>query len=300
MRAHAAAALLVLLAGAAAAGEPWVRADGAGIAAARFEDRADIYPHRIMGGIREALVLAVRDAAGRDYRVDLRAAPDGPRVFEDIAPRVVDADNDGRNDVVVVETHTQRGAQLAIYGLRRGTLVKTAATPEIGRRFRWLAPVAVADLDGDGSTDIAYVETPHLGKRLRVWSWAAGGLREVARLDGVTNHRIGEERIRGGMRDCGAGPEMVLADAEWRGLVGVRMTDAGLRPSDLELPADAAGFAAAMGCSGQGALPPVGAAHPRRLPLGRAPRLRRGAVRVSGRRRRPASAPATGTPGCAG
>ena len=73
--------------------------------------------------------------------------------------------------------------------------MKAAAWPPIGTPFRWLAPAAIADLNGDGVTDIAYVETPHLGKVLRVWSWAAGGLTEIAQLRGVTSHRIGDEVI---------------------------------------------------------------------------------------------------------
>ena len=229
-------------------GEPWVTAPGPGIAAARFEARTDLYPHRIMGGIREAAVLAVRDGAGRESRVDLRAAPGGPRVFEDIAPRVVDADGDGRNDVVVVEADLARGAQLAVYSLRRGRLAKAAATPEIGTRFRWLAPVAVADLDGDGITDLAYLETPHLGKRLKVWTWAPGGLTLTADLSGVTNHRIGEEVISGGLRDCGQGPEMILADAAWRRVVAVTLSGAKLSARPLDLKPDATGFAAALAC----------------------------------------------------
>jgi hypothetical protein len=108
--------------------------------------------------------------------------------------------------VVVVETDPDLGAQLAVYALRQGALVKAAATPHIGQRFRWLAPVGVADLNGDGVTDIAYVDRPHLAKTLRVWSWAPGGLTEIAALEGVTNHRIGDEVIWGGLRDCGRGP----------------------------------------------------------------------------------------------
>ena len=47
------------------------------------------------------------------------------------------------------------------------------------------------------------------------------GLTEVATLDGVTNHRIGWDYIAGGLRDCGQGPEIVLADAGWASIVAV-------------------------------------------------------------------------------
>ena len=45
-------------------------------------------------------------------------------------------------------------------------LPSSAATPFIGTPRRWLAPVGVADLDGDGRAEIAYVETPHRDKVL--------------------------------------------------------------------------------------------------------------------------------------
>ena len=135
---------------------------GADIVSARYETDLDIYPHRIMGDIREKAVLVAIDDVGREYRVDLRDQGDGHTVFEDIAPRVVDADGDGQNDIVVVESSQTEGAQLAVYGLRRGALTKIAATPHIGTRFRWLAPVGVADLNGDGVTELAFVDRPHL------------------------------------------------------------------------------------------------------------------------------------------
>lgn len=242
IRAACALALVWAAGGAAADGAP------APLVAAWLEAPTDVYGHRVLGDIPEAFVLAARGADGARYRVDLRDMPGPSAVFEDIAPRVVDADGDGAPDIVIVESDLKVGAQLAVYGLRRGALAKIAATPHVGSRHRWLAPVAVADLDGDGSVDLAYVETPHLGKRLRVWSWAPGGLTEIASLGGVTNHRIGDPFISGGLRDCGAGPEMVLADAGWRDLLAVRFADGVLvaqRIGPLHGPAD---IDAALAC----------------------------------------------------
>ncbi|WP_151979566.1 MULTISPECIES: FG-GAP repeat domain-containing protein [unclassified Roseovarius] len=228
--------------------EPWVTSGGGSIAAARFEGPDDSYPHRIMGQIHERRVLAVRDASGMEIRYDLRQGSEPSNVFEDIAPRLVDADGDGQTDVVVVESSPTQGAQLAIYSLRRGHLVKSAATPHIGIRFRWLAPAAIADLNGDGITEIAYVETPHLGKTLRVWSWAPGGLTQVASLKGVTNHRIGDEVIWGGLRDCGLGPEIIVADAGFREVVAVAFDGADLTARPLGIMATQEGFAQALAC----------------------------------------------------
>ncbi|MEM9394265.1 MAG: VCBS repeat-containing protein [Pseudomonadota bacterium] len=219
------------------------------IETARFTEDLDIYPHRIMGEIREKAILEAKDDAGRVYRVDLRDSGPGHNVFEDIEPRVVDADGDGRPDIVVVESSQTEGGQLAIYSLRNNALVKSAATPHIGTRFRWLAPVAIADLDGNGTVDLAYIDRPHLAKTLRVWSWAPGGLTEVAQLGGVTNHRIGEDFISGGLRDCGDGPEMIVAEANWSGTVAVIFDAPTLTRRSLRYPATPSGFAQALSCA---------------------------------------------------
>lgn len=238
---RAAALVLAGLASAAAADTP-VLTD------AWYEVPSDLYPHRIMGDIREKLVLAARDDQGREYRVDLRDTGADHNVFEDIAPRVTDADGDGTPDLVVVESAQQAGAQLAIYSLRGQRLVKSAATPHIGTRFRWLAPVAIADLDGDGVTDLAYVDRPHLAKTLRVWSWAPGGLTQIAERPGLTNHRIGEEFISGGLRDCGAGPEMITADAGWRQVMASRLIDGDIESRAIGAFDGPDSFTAALAC----------------------------------------------------
>jgi hypothetical protein len=54
--------------------------------------------------------------------------------------------------------------------------------------MRWLNPVGVADLDGDGRTEIAAVITPHIGGTLKVYRQNGGALIEIAALPGFSNH----------------------------------------------------------------------------------------------------------------
>lgn len=195
------------------------------IVSARYDGPTTRYPHGVLGDDIEYDTLVVRLSDGRE--ISARWAQD--IVFEDLAPRVVDVDGDGAPEVVVVESHETQGARLAIWGIRDGALAQIAATPHIGTRFRWLAPVAVADLDGDGRVELAYVDRPHLAKVLRVWRYGAdGALTQVASAEGLTNHRIGWDYIAGGLRNCGQGPEMVLADAGWANVVAVRLADGAL------------------------------------------------------------------------
>jgi hypothetical protein len=108
--------------------------------------------------------------------------------------------------------------------------------------------VGIADLTGDGQLDIAYVETPHLAGILRVWSFAPGGLTEVARAAGLSNHRIDDETISGGIRDCGTGPEMITADLGWTRVVATRLEAGALVHRDLGVLGGMTDFDEALAC----------------------------------------------------
>lgn len=198
---------------------------GAEIISARYIDPTTRYAHGVLGDAIEYGTLELELRNGETRRLRLPET----RVFEDLAPRLVDIDFDGTSEVVVVESHQARGARLAVYDA--GGLI--AATPYIGQSFRWLAPVGVGDLDGDGLVEIAYIDRPHLARVLRVWRFDAGMLVPIAKIDGLTNHRIGDDFITGGLRECGQGPELVTVDAGWQRWIGTRLHDGQLISRDL-------------------------------------------------------------------
>lgn len=185
---------------------------------ARFEGPTFRYGHGIMGDLAEWGRLCLT-GPGQRACVELPQTS----VFEDIAPRLHDVDGDGAMEAVVVESTFSAGAALVVYRLRDGVLQRIA-TPHIGTRNRWLAPIAIVDLDGDGAVELAYIDRPHLAKRMRVWRYQSGRLIHVADLGGLTNHKIGETFITGGVRDCGAGYEMITADAAWRSVMATRLS----------------------------------------------------------------------------
>lgn len=192
---------------------------------AQYQEPTTRYDHGILGDAVEwgALRLTVDQCIGcqttviRDFVIRLPES----RVFEDLAPRLVPLTNEAGPAAMVVETDLKFGARLALY-YESGLI---AATPFIGRTHRWLAPIGAGDLNGDGDINYAYVDRPHLAKTIRVWRYEEGNeaLQLVAELPGYTNHRIGEDHISGGIRDCGQGPEMIVVDADWQNIAAVTL-----------------------------------------------------------------------------
>ncbi len=172
------------------------------------------YDHAILGDAVEWGGLDLTVVEGGQTRT-LRITLPETRVFEDISARLADLTGDGAPEVIVVETDIATGASLAVYGPKG----KIAGTPHIGQTHRWLAPAAIADFDGDGGQDIAYVDRPHLLRELVFVRLRGGKLVEFARLPGLTNHRIGDTTITSTARNCGAGPEVVLPNADWTRLM---------------------------------------------------------------------------------
>lgn len=235
---RARAALRLWLAGAVAVfGATSAAAD---IVSARYTDPTPRYDHGILGDAIEYGTLELRLRDGQGLRLVL---PD-THVFEDIAPRLHDLDGDGDVEVIVIETDMARGARLAVYD-ERGLV---AATPYIGRTHRWLAPIGAADLDGDGFVEIAYIDRPHLAKILRIWRFQNGRLEHVSDTPGLTNHRIGEDYISGGIRDCGEGPEMITADAGWQSVMASQFDGKRVTSRKIARHSGRKGFDAALRC----------------------------------------------------
>lgn len=257
MRALLVAALLLTGAQAApAAAQPTVDTPQLPhIIGGRLNAPTDRYGHRVLGGRGEhsSMLVFVKVAdlngAGVARSIAIRLPRD--RVFEDVKVRAADVTGDGQPEAIVVESSASGGAQLAVYAMvdeKGEEVAKLASTPHIGRRNRWLAPAGIADFDGDGQNDIAYVETPHIGGTLRIWTMRDGKLVQIASKSGFSNHRIGEDFITGGVRDCGQGPELVLPNFNWSRLMVARMTNDGIATRAIGTKTGKAAVDAALAC----------------------------------------------------
>jgi hypothetical protein len=82
-----------------------------------------------------------------------------------------------------------------IYKVIDDTLKEFAWVDEIGRANRWLNIVASYDLDSDGTVELAWIQTPHIGGVLKVAEIKAGQLEVLSSVSGFSNHAIGEKNL---------------------------------------------------------------------------------------------------------
>jgi hypothetical protein len=54
-------------------------------------------------------------------------------VFEDLAPRLADLDGDGKAEIIVVQSHRDLGARLAVYGLTPDGPMHALSQPHLRR-----------------------------------------------------------------------------------------------------------------------------------------------------------------------
>lgn len=109
----------------------------------------------------------------------------------DLQPRLEDLDGDNKDEILVVESHVNLGASLAIYGIVERHVTRRAMTLFLGRANRWLNPVGAGDFDADGRLDIAIVVTPHIGGILRLYHFTEPTLSQFAEVAGISTHQIG-------------------------------------------------------------------------------------------------------------
>lgn len=149
------------------------------------------YDHAVLGDDLEASRLIVVDRDGRRHVVELPSH----QVFEDRYPRLVDLDDDGASEIVLIRSDTRRGAATTLYALRDGGLTERAASQPIGLSHRWLNVAGTADFDDDGQKEIAVVVTPHIGGTLTLLRRQGDALIPVARQPGFSNHAYGSREL---------------------------------------------------------------------------------------------------------
>ncbi|MBE0627774.1 MAG: VCBS repeat-containing protein [Burkholderiales bacterium] len=177
------AALASALAAAAAGAES--------IVAARYTVPVERYGHFALGWPHEYANLGATTSGGRKLALQLPQ----DEVFEDLAPRLVKLAPEEPVSILAIVSRRDHGSRLVIIRLDADGLKLGAQSAAIGTQNRWLNPVGVADLDGDGRAEIAAVITPHIGGTLKVYREIGGELGEIAALAGFSNHVYGTTEL---------------------------------------------------------------------------------------------------------
>ena len=228
------------------------------ISAAEFTGPTSDYPHGALGDDLEwsAIRITLSRQKGNEgdlahgflnLTYEIKAPPQ--MVFEDTAPRLWDIDGDAKPEVVAVLSHQDYGAQLVAIAYRDDAFTYLATTPLIGQRFRWLAPIGAADLDGDGHIEVAFILTPHLSKNLHIWRYNDGDFTQIAQQTGLTNHQIGWDHIPGGIRTCGAKPEVITANADWTRIIASTLQNNVIQSRDIAPYTGPSSLNAALSCN---------------------------------------------------
>jgi len=175
------------------------------------------YGHGILGDRIEASGVGVERADGKFLYFELPT----DSVFEDRRARLVDFDGDGADEVIVVKTYLDAGAALTVLEADGDELAIAAEAEPIGLSHRWLNPAGAGDFDGDGRTEVAYVETPHIGGTLKLYEYNDRRLTADGAARGFSNHAIGSrEQGQAAVADWnGDGiPDLLVPDARRREL----------------------------------------------------------------------------------
>jgi hypothetical protein len=170
---------------------PVTGAQAEDILSARYDAPVERYGHFAPGRPHEYARLAVRTSRGRTLLFEL---PQN-EVFEDIAPRLVRLAAGDSAELLSIISNRSSGSRLALLSLNDGRIGIRAQSPPFGTPMRWLNPVGVADLDGDGRAEIAAVITPHIGGTLKLYILRGKDLVETAALGGFSNHQYGSAEL---------------------------------------------------------------------------------------------------------
>ncbi|MBB3190976.1 hypothetical protein [Halomonas cerina] len=199
------------------------------IVTARYAEPVERYGHFALGRPHEYARLVATTDAGRDAVLELPS----DEVFEDLVPRLVQLTEQSPPALLVIISARDSGSRLALVGLGHRQLEMLAQSAPIGQPNRWLNPVGVADLSGNGEAEIAAVTTPHIGGVLRVYRRRGERLVEIDALSGFSNHAYGSPELDLSKPALIDGHmQLLIPDERRKNVRAIALSDVGLIETD--------------------------------------------------------------------
>jgi hypothetical protein len=195
------------------------------IQTAAYRNPTERYGHFALGRPHEYAALVVQTDTGQRHTWALAEG----EVFEDLTPRLVRFSAGGPVEVLTIVSSRSAGSRLVVLGLANDRLRLLSQSQPIGTPMRWLNPVGVADLDGDGVSEVAAVVTPHIGGLLTVYQKRGDDLVALAKLPGFSNHRNGSSELAmSAALNWGGAMRLLVPDTERRVLRVIALRDGAL------------------------------------------------------------------------
>jgi hypothetical protein len=192
------------------------------------------YPHGILGDRIESTGFAVY----RDNNLISKYELPKGRVYETLRATVAELilENEGQEIILTSSDHFN-GSRVDVYSLS-GELL--GVSDSIGRGFRWLHVLGVAEFSDTDEKYLAIVKTPHIGGRLELLHWNGQALETVSAFNNVSTHRIGSANLNMAMllnMDNSAGAEILIPTMDFRTLLVIKYVGGRLKEVDrFELP----------------------------------------------------------------
>lgn len=151
----------------------------------------DIYQHGVLGDSVEASGITMVKITPVP-EVVLNISLQGKNVIEGISPIWSDMTGDGIAEIIVTVSDNENGSRIVVYN-ENGSQI--AASPSIGKGYRWMHQLAVSPIGPDQELELVSVLTPHIGGVLEFYRYTGTELVKTAELKGYSSHEIGSRNL---------------------------------------------------------------------------------------------------------
>jgi hypothetical protein len=194
-----------------------------------FSDPSRNYAHAVLEDDFEATSITLIDLQKSPFELR-KILPEATDVFEGISPIWVDINLDGTREIIVTQSNQENGARIVIYREDGSILAESAS---IGKGFRWMHQIALAQFINGGPLELAIVKTPHINGNFELLGLEESRLEVIKSLSGYSSHKLGSRNLDAALAADLNGDgliEFIIPNQERNSLSGIQFTAGELNP----------------------------------------------------------------------